>query len=724
MVLKNIFKQTSSNNVKHPITPSVNVNSIQGQQYNNIKINKQNNNFKKNKEIVEGFVETMTAKKKNKKDLLRFKELQKEMDVLLISLDTTSDNLLTETKKELELGTKSDNIYAIDPGIVSNSSYIGCYKDDHDNRTLPIYAGILTSEQCAQRAHDLGETLYGMQDSNTNKGKCFIGNDISKAKSLGISTNDIVTWQAKKNVINQISLGYDGKLMGTKRVASSFDKGVSNVWGGGVWNSTSSQSGCIYKKGAISDIQATYGGNCSGYDSNADFGTTVGNTTKFAAFANNKTYADITVDSGKWGDPAIGCGKDFNITYNCGFDTKIINISGEANGKTVSLNCPDKDAMCSKAPFFLLMQNDGNLVIYTKDKKPIWATNTAGKVGKIYKENWINDTKNKGNRLNSGEILNKGEFLCSENGKNIAILQDDGNFRVYMSNSACVTLSNGNNIGSTLTNALYQIQKNDVSSLGKVGNLIDSKLRNFPDKMLSDKGTTFYKISGFKIPENSDMGMEKNKTLDDYKSIAISNPNIIIFWHDTTNNIAYFYSEKCPSKGFCKGKEFPILQSRIADSNADLYIKNKSVNSNDTCGKESEGVTLFNYDSYTLGNDMKKNSPCGLAKAIKHELNIDNKTYEQTLIKAKEILNEMIKLTKTSKEIRDLRSNKRDELDTSIKYYKNIYDKIKKNLNTAITVKAQKEDSDLIRIADNFNYVMWSVVAIITVIITIKIVKK
>jgi len=448
-----------------------------------------------------------------------------------------------------------------------------------------------------------------------------------------------------------------------------------------------------------------------------------GNATKHFADAKGKTQAAVEINAQEWGDPAFGCQKNFIASYNCGLGSKTqrIELAAEANGKMVNLNC---DNVCQGAPFELRMQDDGNLVIYTESGTAVWSSNTAGKNGNTANPVWKNGKGNLGPSIKSGEIINENEYLLSPSATTMAIVQTDGNFVIYKTLSGCVKNDNGKHYGRAWTNAVYSIAENDISNLGKVGNLNDSKIRNFPNSLLSNSGSTFYKIPGFRIPSNPDMGTERSKTLEDYKAIAAGNGNIEVFWHDTTNNIAYFYSRNCPPDAKCPGKEFPILQSRIAQSNADLYIKNKGVNSNDTCPKESEGVTLSTYNSYKLGGDMKKCSPCGLAEAIHDGMCIEDAAQSKALEKGQEIIKEMEQLATTSTELQKLQPELRNELYNKISDYKTVYDKILRNEEGTTTIGAQKDDSDLNVVAENFQYVMWSVIAIMAVIVTMKLVKK
>jgi len=69
----------------------------------------------------------------------------------------------------------------------------------------------------------------------------------------------------------------------------------------------------------------------------------------------------------------------------------------------------------------LVVQDDGNVVIYRPDGMPVWATDT-----------WIpTGTAAQGDDMQPGEVLNPGEAINSENGQYTFVYQVDGNLVLY-----------------------------------------------------------------------------------------------------------------------------------------------------------------------------------------------------------------------------------------------------------------------------------------------------
>jgi hypothetical protein len=89
--------------------------------------------------------------------------------------------MLTDNNNQI-IGPNIDNIQNtfLDGGI--KSAYLGCFKDK-PQRVLPEYRGVVTPEECQKIAHSEGAVLYGMQDGgpggvgrqNYTNGQCWIG---------------------------------------------------------------------------------------------------------------------------------------------------------------------------------------------------------------------------------------------------------------------------------------------------------------------------------------------------------------------------------------------------------------------------------------------------------------------------------------------------------------------------------------------------------------------
>ena len=100
--------------------------------------------------------------------------------------------------------------------------------------------------------------------------------------------------------------------------------------------------------------QATYGESCEHFVPPSGNINRVrrGNATVVALQACNNTdvFCPVYIDRVKFGDPAAGCEKDFNVSWRCGKDQKLrhLNIPGEAVQQLAWLNCSDHEPLQQK----------------------------------------------------------------------------------------------------------------------------------------------------------------------------------------------------------------------------------------------------------------------------------------------------------------------------------------------------------------------------------------
>lgn len=92
-------------------------------------------------------------------------------------------------------------------------------------------------------------------------------------------------------------------------------------------------------------VSASYGLNCPTGTSDPEAAnlTPAGNATaKICELCRFTAFCVVQVGHSWLGDPAPGCAKDFDVTYQCGKGIKSAHIDGEASGKSVVLKCWSK----------------------------------------------------------------------------------------------------------------------------------------------------------------------------------------------------------------------------------------------------------------------------------------------------------------------------------------------------------------------------------------------
>jgi hypothetical protein len=92
-------------------------------------------------------------------------------------------------------------------------------------------------------------------------------------------------------------------------------------------------------------VEATYGSNCKDFKVPPPAGNRVriGNASSIVATSCSSKHGvcAFPIDVGRLGDPAPNCGKDFSVKWRCSAATDVhqANLAGEANGKTIVLDC-------------------------------------------------------------------------------------------------------------------------------------------------------------------------------------------------------------------------------------------------------------------------------------------------------------------------------------------------------------------------------------------------
>ncbi|WP_217520162.1 hypothetical protein [Roseicyclus elongatus] len=124
---------------------------------------------------------------------------------------------------------------------------------------------------------------------------------------------DFITMSADGNALTIIN--NTGYAFGATRISS----GTGGGGGGGLM-------------GRINVLSASYGVNC---------GAPQGNVTgHIAAQCNGQTSCDYRVDHTVIGDPAVGCRKTYQVSYECGDGvTRTAEAPAEASGRSVALQC-------------------------------------------------------------------------------------------------------------------------------------------------------------------------------------------------------------------------------------------------------------------------------------------------------------------------------------------------------------------------------------------------
>ena len=192
--------------------------SVSSSSYNN-----NNNNKNKNYSLIEGFDGMIGPTQANNKNMKEREELTKQEDELNRSLGSyaSSYKLLMDKAQNFLQGNRTygKSIYTAqveNPDLI-NPNWAGCYKKGSDDGLIEQgdMGTMANIDTCKIRASDLGQSVFSLykSDDASNNIKCAVGDDINKAKSLGLAIAPTVSYSfSKANAANTAELLYNGQI--------------------------------------------------------------------------------------------------------------------------------------------------------------------------------------------------------------------------------------------------------------------------------------------------------------------------------------------------------------------------------------------------------------------------------------------------------------------------------------------------------------------------------
>lgn len=513
-------------------------------------------------------------------------------------LETTPPLLVGNSmpSSEKAVGKEGQNVFV--SSIDSISNYVGCYKDtdiramDMENDSSLGY----TYEQCKQKAIEKGVPYFALQ----NGSQCGTSNDYTKATQYGEGNtyNYKTIWS-----LSPSSLVANCSCRLQNNADIYFYDSESNI----ILKMSESDSSTKYvnpdflvnclDNPNITNINATYGFKCNTDPSpststyNVPLNNVGPDITKQVGNSSNFLYHVGVNADGTFIDPAYGCTKDFNISYNCGSTIKTAVANPEASNYPITLDCTD---VINNCVCFLALQNDGNLCIYsgTGDADAstvVFALETNG-IEKIANPNWVSSKGKTGTYfMTSGVSLYPGEWIGSDDGSMHLIMDSSGVLSLIitesLTNQCLKNNDTGTMYGTSWTNAIYELSPIPNPQLfGKMGYVDgNSKLMEYPQSMIG-KRNEYITLNNTTINGNDIPNMSvPNTTLENCTNVCNSSLDCDSFVFDPTNNNCFPKSNP---------NEYPQIK-KVYDAQLNTYMKKPVVKNTYT----NSYTEYFNSDS-------------------------------------------------------------------------------------------------------------------------------
>lgn len=561
--------------------------------------------------------------------------------------------------------------------------------------TPSIGNGVMTFEDCQQYAIQNAYTYFGLQNmKGDGTGQCMVSNDVTKSKMYGDAStkkNSIPLWSSSNTYGSGVSV----------TLQSNGQLSVASADGTSLWASTADPS-CTVSYTNTPNMTAS--GN--------DFGTWTGKSVEDCEDVCNSIE---------------GCyGFAFDMQDNtCQPKSKFENQSASDTSTLYTRFTPANTCV-----YLLSLQNDGNLCVSkgtdaTNPLSIVWTAGTKGKQKNVNPD-WV-ATKGKNGRsfLKVGETLNAGEWIGSNNGSCMLIMQTDGNLVLYTSVTfgGCANVSGDKLAGVENINAMYVLdQTGSPSNLGRLGYIgVDDGLYSYPSDMLGFSGNEYTYVKGKNATQN-DLGTEpaNASTVGDCQNICTGDPNCAGFVFDNVNNL-------CLPKN-TNMYPYGSNSSLLDDSSYDTYLRKPDVvNPPDNISKVINNIDSIQYENYpksgvldanfTTGNGFANTVTQGQIDQLEQEINLIASQIEQAtaLLKSKNLsASQRIQVNYMEMQYQN---SEIDDLDK----------KIKKNLNQGIGLFNMQEilnDTNVKMFQENYSYILWGIFAVTLVLFTLHQIRK
>jgi hypothetical protein len=144
----------------------------------------------------------------------------------------------------------------------------------------------------------------------------------------------------------------------------------------------------------------------------------------------------------------------------------------------------------------------------------------------------------------------------------------------------------------------------------------------------------------------------------------------------------------------------------------DLYIRNKTVNNDNSCGKNVEFAYQGDINGYANAGFMNMNTTCGLGTISDRDEKLIKKQYNKLINILGEIHQKIVELSRE-----DVKLNKRllseyKTLKERLNTYEHTYKEIRTGAKLIKHNDAIEEDSNLQMLSYNQKYILWSMLAL------------
>jgi hypothetical protein len=153
---------------------------------------------------------------------------------------------------------------------------------------------------------------------------------------------------------------------------------------------------------------------------------------------------------------------------------------------------------------------------------------------------------------------------------------------------------------------------------------------------------------------------------------------------------------------------------------SDLYIRKKQVTNSDTCPKEVEAGTAENWAAFPHAANMAPSSLCQLGFATEQQRQVADETNDALVKATATIKDGLSSLTSEEKGLVEKLGYNVDKLQKDMDSYDQATEAKGRAEKALFQVGAMRDDTDLNMVSQNYQYILWTILAILVVIGSIK----
>lgn len=588
--------------------------------------------------------------------------------------------------------------------------------------------GNYTYDQCKQTAIDGGYPFFALQDVNysTNKGYCALSNNDVAVKRNGnsyIMKSGIPIWSSRTigQPGNTATLTNDGSLVilnsSDATAFSTPSKGAVNYIGcyGDKSNKRVYKSGWSFpfsKKTVIMRSLPLQDDSSHKY-----------NRATCEKLAQDKGNTYYSLQDSKNGENAQ-CGisndlptiKQYGKSSNC---TQLEDGSWTGGWYSNAVYSLNPDEMNN---YYLILQDDGNMCIYRgsgpQDSQDlIWSAETAGKQRQPNQQYAAAKGTFGTNWIPAGASLAAGDTIGSNDGSIYLVMQTNGDLVLYTSEQVlnCKKMKDSNMGGGVKANALYKLNETGyTSNMSKVAYIDpNSILFSYPQSGLANDYT---EIQGYDSAGNDIPGASYgNTTADSCKETCNANENCYGFVYNPEQSACY-----------PKDKNMYPNTPKTMNPNGMLYVRNKQP----SVVPMGVSPAVTNIDSIKYQQYVNSGKEISDSYGLKNSTSVQRQQLEQLKSKLNLLSNQIVSSTgKLSSGETDVNERIQSNIQSVEGFTNNGYLTQLKETQEKINNYTRNMDnivnnSEIVVLQHNFEYLLWSVLAIGTVILSMNIIRK